>query len=108
MEQRVTVLPHLEHVFELVNDSIMTRTMEGRIDFWNQSAEELYGWRKEQVIGKVSYDLLQTQFPKPLKEIETELVRNGRWKGNLVHTIRDGGRAKSLLSPNPRYSRFQL
>jgi PAS domain S-box-containing protein len=81
-----------EHVFELVNDSIMTRTVEGRINFWNRRCEELYGWRKEEANGKVSHSLLQTQFPKPLKEIESELYRNGRWEGRLVHTTRDGAR----------------
>ena len=81
-----------EHVFELVNDSVMTRSMEGRINFWNRSAEELYGWRKEEAVGRVSHDLLRTQFPKPLEEIESELVRNGRWEGKLVHTTREGGR----------------
>ena len=81
-----------EYLFECVNDSVMTRTMEGRINVWNRSAEELYGWRKEEAIGRVSHDLLQTQFPKPLEEIESELARNGRWEGKLVHTTRDGGR----------------
>jgi PAS domain S-box-containing protein len=78
--------------FEHTNDSVMTRTMEGIINFWNHSAEQLYGWRKEEAIGKVSHKLLKTQFPKPLKEIESELVRNGRWEGKLVHTTRDGSR----------------
>ena len=81
-----------ENIFELANDSVMTRTMEGIINFWNHGAEELYGWRKEEAIGKVSHNLLKTQFPKPLQEIESELVRNGRWEGKLVHTTRDGGR----------------
>ena len=88
----MTTLPQPEHIFELVNDSVMTRTMEGKINFWNRSAEELYGWRREEAIGRVSHDLLQTQFPKPLEEIESELVRNGRWEGKLVHTTREGGR----------------
>src|SRR5262245_40499011 len=89
-EQRVT--PLQEHVFDLVNDGVMTRTIKGRIKFWNRRAEELYGWRKEEAIGKVSHDLLQTQFPKPLEEIDSELVQKGRWKGKLVHTTRDGSR----------------
>jgi PAS domain S-box-containing protein len=89
LEQTVTPT---QHIFELVNDSVMTRTMDGIINFWNHSAEELYGWRKEEAIGRASHDLLQTQFPKPLKEIESELVRTGRWEGKLVHTTRDGCR----------------
>src|SRR5262245_5106975 len=68
----------------------MTRSMEGIINFWNRSAEKLYGWRQEEAVGKVSHDLLKTQFPKRLEESESELVRNGRWEGKLVHTTREG------------------
>jgi PAS domain S-box-containing protein len=78
--------------FERESDSVMTRTTEGIINFWNRSAEALYGWRKEEAIGRVSHDLLQTQFPKPLKEIESELMVRGRWEGKLIHTARDGSR----------------
>jgi PAS domain S-box-containing protein len=77
---------------EPVDGGMMIRSMQGRINFWNHGAEELYGWRKEEVQGRVSHDLLQTQFPKPLEEIETELIRNGQWKGKLVHITRDGRR----------------
>ena len=79
-----------DYTLEHPNDGVMTRTMTGIINFWNQGAERLYGWRKEEAIGKVSHDLLQTQFPKPLEEIESELARNGQWEGDLVHSTRDG------------------
>jgi PAS domain S-box-containing protein len=78
--------------FEFVDESVMVRTMEGRINSWNRGAAELYGWGTEEAIGRISHELLQTRFPKPLEEIETELVRERRWEGKLVHTTRDGGR----------------
>jgi PAS domain S-box-containing protein len=84
--------PGAQYRFDLADDSVMTRTLEGKIEFWNRRAEELYGWRQEEAVGKVSHDLLQTQFPKPLEEIDSELVRAGRWQGKLVHTTRDGQR----------------
>jgi hypothetical protein len=64
--------------------------MEGRISYWNSSAESLYGWTREQAVGKVSHTLLRTKFPKPLDEIESELLQNKVWEGELVHTTRDG------------------
>ncbi len=70
----------------------MIRTSEGRINSWNRRAEELYGWSKEEAVGRISHDLLRTQFPKPLQEIESELVRNRQWRGKLLHSTRGGGR----------------
>jgi PAS domain S-box-containing protein len=95
--------PEHEHLFELLNEGVMTRSMTGTISSWNRSAAGLYGWRKEEAIGKVSHDLLQTQFPIPLEEIESELVLRGRWEGKLVHFTRDGGRvvvnSRWILNP---------
>ena len=87
-----TAVPPQEYLLDFGNDSIITRTIDGTINFWNRRAEELYGWKEEEVIGKVTHSLLQTQFPISLEEIESELVRNGRWEGKLVHTTRDGRR----------------
>ncbi|HWP58342.1 MAG TPA: AMP-binding protein [Candidatus Acidoferrales bacterium] len=91
IEQPELVEKEHEYLFELVGDSVMTRTLEGRINFWNRRAEELYGWTKEEAVGRVSHDLLRTKFPKPLAEIDSELIENGRWEGKLVHATRDGG-----------------
>jgi PAS domain S-box-containing protein len=77
-------------LLELAHDSIMVRDMDGTIRFWNRGAAEMYGYSPWEAVGKVSYDLLRTVFPQPLAEIEANLMREGRWDGELRHTCRDG------------------
>src|SRR5918911_3566815 len=78
-------------LLELAADAILVRDVgTGRVRYWNRGAEQLYGWSREEAVGQVVDSLLQTQFPRPIEAIEAELVRTGRWEGELVHTTRDG------------------
>jgi PAS domain S-box-containing protein len=63
--------------------------MDGKIAYWNRGAEQLYGWRKDEALGRSSHDLLQAVFPGPRTAIEAELLESGRWEGDIVHTARD-------------------
>jgi PAS domain S-box-containing protein len=76
--------------FDLLHETIIIRDLGGRISFWNQGANEMYGWEQEEAIGTISHNLLQTRFPQPLKDIETHLVEKGKWEGQLVHTRKNG------------------
>jgi PAS domain S-box-containing protein len=78
-------------LLNLTHDSIFVRDMDFVIMFWNQGAQELYGWTAEEAVGKHSQELLQTVFPAPLEDIRTELLRAGRWEGELRRTTARGG-----------------
>ena len=79
-----------EQVAMLNLTPILARDLDDKITFWNREMEELYGWSQAEVLGRVSYELLQTRFPQPLQEIRTQLWRAGNWQGELSHTRRDG------------------
>lgn len=77
-------------LLDLSTDAIIVRDLAGLILYWNRGAEQLYGWLRDEALGKNIHSLLHTRFPAPLNQIEDELFRTGRWNGELIQTRRDG------------------
>ena len=77
-------------LLDLAHDAIIVRGTEDKVTFWSQGAEETYGWKREEAMGRVTHDLLQTRFPKPLVEISAEAAAQGWWEGELTHIRKDG------------------
>jgi PAS domain S-box-containing protein len=71
---------------------VLVRDMHGRIVLWNLGAEKLYGFTKDDALGRISHELLHTEFPEPLAQIDATLLRIGVWEGELAHRTRDGQR----------------
>jgi PAS domain S-box-containing protein len=69
---------------------VFARDMKSNISLWTRGAERLYGYSKQEAIGRLSHDLLQTQFPAELRQIEKTLHSEGAWEGELGHRTRDG------------------
>jgi PAS domain S-box-containing protein len=83
-------LPQEPDLLDLLHDTVMIRDIDGTIHYWNRAAYEMYGWTREEAVGNVSHELLQTSFPDSLEKIEGELTEKGLWEGQLVHTRRNG------------------
>jgi PAS domain S-box-containing protein len=80
-------------LLDLTFDAILVRDFAtDAIQFWNHGAEVLYGFTRDEAIGRVSHDLLRTAHPIPLDEARAVLLETGRWEGELVHATRDGSR----------------
>src|SRR5579864_1472903 len=78
-------------LLDLTQDSMFVWELEsGAIRFWNRGAEEMYGWRQDEVLGRTPQQILRTEFPRPLSELRESLERTGRWEGELIHHCRDG------------------
>ena len=79
-------------LLDLSNDAILVRDASDRITYWNKGATDMYGFRREEAIGRVSHDLLRTEFPEALDSIKEQLLRDGQWAGELIHTCATGAR----------------
>jgi PAS domain S-box-containing protein len=77
-------------LLELASEAIMVRDLDGCIRYWNTGAERLYGWRREEAMGKKIHALLQTAFPVSEEEVNLRLQSKGSWQGRLTQRTRDG------------------
>jgi PAS domain S-box-containing protein len=77
-------------LLELATEAIIVRDMNGVLLFWNSGAEALYGWQREEILGKSIHQVLKTRFPKGLSDVENALAQTSKWNGNLTQLTRDG------------------
>jgi PAS domain S-box-containing protein len=82
---------YLAAVLEHVSDAIISTDPEFRIRSWNKGAEQLYGWRGEEVIGQVFSEVVHTDYVNGERETALEqLTSVGYWKGEVVQHYKDG------------------
>jgi two-component system, cell cycle sensor histidine kinase and response regulator CckA len=79
-------------LLDLAPDAIFARDADRRIVFWNHGAQTTYGFTPAEAVGVVPRELLRTEYPVPLEEIERLVTENGGWEGDLVQHTKDGRR----------------
>src|SRR5262245_225091 len=57
---------------------------------WNQGCERLYGYTRDEAVGRNNHELLRTVYPLPLEEFNALLAARGEWAGELRQTTKDG------------------
>ncbi|HKP13685.1 MAG TPA: PAS domain S-box protein [Blastocatellia bacterium] len=71
-------------------DAILVRDLEGRVLFWNKSAERIYGWAAEEVVGKDVRLFLYASGTDEFGRAMQALMARGEWMGEMRHLTRDG------------------
>jgi PAS domain S-box-containing protein len=89
-------IQRLGSLLDLAQDAIYVVNTDHRVTFWNQGAENQYGWTKKDAIGQNAITLLHTRFPKPFQEIEAELFATGTWEGETSRASRTGDESVSI------------
>jgi PAS domain S-box-containing protein len=73
----------LLRLIDEVEDALIIRDLEDCICFWSKGAENLYGWRFDEVAGHNVYDVLFAGQVEDLKKQQSSLAETGTWKGEL-------------------------
>jgi PAS domain S-box-containing protein len=77
-------------LLDLAYSAIIVRDLESRITFWNNGAEKVYGWTRDEAEGAIAHRLLKTRFPVSLDDAMTTVMQTDKWEGELQHTTKDG------------------
>ena len=91
-ERKVSQEKILEQAMLLdeAQDAIMVTDYQGRLTFWNNGAELIYGWQRKQAVGFFIKDLIfDTAHSKEYDLAMEDLIQFGEWNGEQYHLNRD-------------------
>jgi two-component system, cell cycle sensor histidine kinase and response regulator CckA len=77
-------------LLEIATDAILVRDLEHRIRFWNRGAENLFGWRAEEVMLKNANEILYREILPDLQTALKTVIEEGEWQGELHKVTKDG------------------
>jgi two-component system, cell cycle sensor histidine kinase and response regulator CckA len=77
-------------LLDLVADTIMLWSIEGKIKYWNRSAERIYGWPAAKAIGRQTTDLLYHLDDPQYQAAISRTLNRGEWSGEFHLLNREG------------------
>jgi PAS domain S-box-containing protein len=77
-------------LIDLSAEAIFAWDLERGIVEWNMGSERLYGYSRDESIGRVSHELLETIHPVSVNAILERLEEHRQWSGEVRHHTRDG------------------
>ena len=73
----------------LASDAIVVCGLDEKIQYWNKSAERLYGWTAEEAIG-ADFTKIAAEDPAPFEAAKGILLEKGEWSGEICKTTKAG------------------
>ena len=78
-------------LLDQVHNAVIATDLVGTVTYWNQYAEQLYGWSASEVMGRKLSATVPSVEPDSLEaEIAAALVSEGKWEGEVVLHRKDG------------------
>ncbi len=78
------------NLLDIAIDAISLQNIREEILYWNQGAENLYGWTSPEVVGKHISKVLDTQALAQQKQALGIVLEQGEWRGELTQVSKNG------------------
>jgi len=73
-----------------IPDAIISTHVDFTIQSWNTGAEEIYGWKAQEVLGKKAETFLKPNFVDLSgEEVKSKLLERGVWRGDVIQRKKD-------------------
>ncbi|HRH95052.1 MAG TPA: PAS domain-containing protein, partial [Prosthecobacter sp.] len=76
-------------LLDKARDAILVRDLDHGIRYWNKSAEDLYGWTAQEVLGRKASEILYRDLAAFEKAIDV-VLSDGEWSGELQQVTKSG------------------
>jgi two-component system, NarL family, sensor histidine kinase UhpB len=85
-----------------VGQSVIATDLEGKIIYWNKAAENNYGWKLEEVIGRQIVDVTPSVHSREQSiTIMDKLAKGNSWSGEFMVQRKDGSTFPALVTDSP-------
>ncbi|MCX8154066.1 MAG: PAS domain S-box protein [Candidatus Bathyarchaeota archaeon] len=100
--KKVSVKNRLQaRLLNAVGQAVIATDLEGRITYWNRGAEQLYGWKEAEVIGR-HIDVISADTSKgQAKTVLDQLIKGEHWSGEFVAKKRNGDIFPTIVTYAP-------
>jgi PAS domain S-box-containing protein len=76
-------------LLDSARDAIIVRDLDSSIRYWNAAASTIYGWDREEALGRKARELLYSH-PAPYDAAIEKTLRDGYWSGELRQVDKSG------------------
>ncbi|WP_429815934.1 chemotaxis protein CheB [Ensifer sp. B1-9] len=84
-------LEQASRLLELSRSPMFVWDFDNGIMQWNRGSEELYGYSRDEALGRRKEELLKTEVPdSSFEQLRQSLLATGHWSGELRHTTKSG------------------
>jgi PAS domain S-box-containing protein len=77
-------------LIEQSNEAIFVWDLNEGVLEWNRGCETLYGYTRDEMLGKFASEVLRTKFAGSVDECRQKLITQGTWTGEVTQTTAAG------------------